>query len=83
MVLEQRLSVGIHRIPVELPHSSKLEPRNPVRPKGFRQSFYARPTRRAPDRQETLQPTEPHHSPDKATPSYYTKNESYASAIAM
>jgi hypothetical protein len=27
-VLEQRLSVGIHRIPAELPHSSKLELRN-------------------------------------------------------
>jgi hypothetical protein len=30
--LEQRLSVRIHRIPAELPHSSKLELRNPVRP---------------------------------------------------
>jgi hypothetical protein len=32
-VLEQRLSVGIHRILTELPHSSKLELRNPVRPR--------------------------------------------------
>jgi hypothetical protein len=31
--LEQRLSVGIHRIPVELPHLSKLELRNHVRPR--------------------------------------------------
>jgi hypothetical protein len=31
--LEQRLSVRIHRIPVELPHSSKLESRNPVGPR--------------------------------------------------
>jgi hypothetical protein len=31
--LEQRLSVGILRIPVELPHSSKLEPRNLVGPR--------------------------------------------------
>jgi hypothetical protein len=31
-VLEQRFSIGIHRILVELPHSSKLEPRNPVDP---------------------------------------------------
>jgi hypothetical protein len=30
--LEQRLSVGIHRIPVELLHSSKLELRNHVGP---------------------------------------------------
>jgi hypothetical protein len=30
--LEQRLSIRIHRILVELPHLSKLEPRNPVRP---------------------------------------------------
>jgi hypothetical protein len=30
--LKQRLSVGIHRILVELPHSSKLEPRNSVEP---------------------------------------------------
>jgi hypothetical protein len=30
--LEQRLSVGIHRIPAELLHSSKLELRNPVGP---------------------------------------------------
>jgi hypothetical protein len=33
MVLEQRLTVGIHRISVELPHSNKLEPRNPVGPR--------------------------------------------------
>jgi hypothetical protein len=31
---------------------------------------------------EALQPSEPHHSPDKATPSYYTKNESFASGIS-
>jgi hypothetical protein len=31
--LKQRLSVGIHRIPIELPHSSKLEPRNLVGPR--------------------------------------------------
>jgi hypothetical protein len=28
--LKYRLSVRIHRILIELPHSSKLEPRNPV-----------------------------------------------------
>jgi hypothetical protein len=28
--LEQRLSIRIHRILVELLHSSKLEPRNPI-----------------------------------------------------
>jgi hypothetical protein len=32
-VLEQRLSIEIHRITAELPHSSKLEPRNPVGPR--------------------------------------------------
>jgi hypothetical protein len=26
---------------------------------------------------ESLRPSEPHHSPNKATPSYYTKNESF------
>jgi hypothetical protein len=31
-VLEERLSVGIRRILIELLHSSKLEPRNPVEP---------------------------------------------------
>jgi hypothetical protein len=31
-VLEQRLSIKIHRILVEFPHSSKLEPRDPVEP---------------------------------------------------
>jgi hypothetical protein len=30
--LEQRLYVKIHRILAELPHSSKLEPRNPIGP---------------------------------------------------
>jgi hypothetical protein len=34
-----------------------------------------------PIAQEALQPSEPHNSPDKATPSYYTKNESFASGI--
>jgi hypothetical protein len=32
--------------------------------------------------QEALWPSEPHHSPDKARPSYYTKNESFASGIS-
>jgi hypothetical protein len=32
-VLEQRLSVGIHKIPIELPQLSKLEPRNHVGPR--------------------------------------------------
>jgi hypothetical protein len=31
--LEQRLSIGMHMILVELPHSSKLEPRNPTGPR--------------------------------------------------
>jgi hypothetical protein len=31
---------------------------------------------------EALQPSEHHHSPDKAKPSYYTKNKSFASAIS-
>jgi hypothetical protein len=30
--LKQRLSIEIYRIPAELLHSSKLEPRNPIRP---------------------------------------------------
>jgi hypothetical protein len=79
-----RLFVRIHRILVELSHSSKLELRNPVG------------TRRDPDRafvlelrgglpigQEALQPSELCHSPNKATPSYYTKNEIFASEISM
>jgi hypothetical protein len=28
-----RDTIGIHRIPVELLHSSKLEPRNPIKPR--------------------------------------------------
>jgi hypothetical protein len=47
--LEQRLSIRIHRIPSELLHSSKLEPRNPDRPEGFRQRFHTRATTRTPD----------------------------------
>jgi hypothetical protein len=35
-----------------------------------------------PTGREALQPSEPHHSPDKATPSYYTKNENVASGIS-
>jgi hypothetical protein len=35
-----------------------------------------------PTGQEALWPSEPDHSPDKATPSYYTKNESFASGIS-
>jgi hypothetical protein len=35
MGLEQRLFVGIHRIPAELPHSSELELRNPIGPQGI------------------------------------------------
>jgi hypothetical protein len=31
---------------------------------------------------EVLWPLEPHHSPDKATPTYYTKNESFANGIS-
>jgi hypothetical protein len=31
---------------------------------------------------EALQPSEPHHSANKATPSYYTKNGSFASGIS-
>jgi hypothetical protein len=31
-VLEERLSIRIHRISIELPHLSKVEPRNPVGP---------------------------------------------------
>jgi hypothetical protein len=75
--------VGIHRIPVELPHLTKLESRNPVGPEGFRRSFHAQATRRVPIGQETLRPSELCHSPDKATSSYYTKNESFASGISM
>jgi hypothetical protein len=31
---------------------------------------------------EALWPSEPRHFPDKATPSYYTKNEIFASGIS-
>jgi hypothetical protein len=31
---------------------------------------------------EALRPSDPRHSPEKAMPSYYTKNESFASAIS-
>jgi hypothetical protein len=32
--------------------------------------------------QQALWPSEPRHSPDKAMPIYYTKNESFASGIS-
>jgi hypothetical protein len=35
-----------------------------------------------PTGREALRPLELHHSSDKATPSYYTKNESFASEIS-
>jgi hypothetical protein len=35
-----------------------------------------------PTGQEALRPLEPRHSPDKAMPSYYTKNKSFASGIS-
>jgi hypothetical protein len=35
-----------------------------------------------PTGQEALRPLEPCHSPDKATPSYYTMNERFASGIS-
>jgi hypothetical protein len=35
-----------------------------------------------PTGQEALRPSEPRHSPDKTTPSYYTKNGSFASGIS-
>jgi hypothetical protein len=35
-----------------------------------------------PTGQEALWPSEPRHSPDEATPSYYTKNDSFASGIS-
>jgi hypothetical protein len=31
---------------------------------------------------EALRPSEPHHSPDKAMPSYYTKKQSFTSGIS-
>jgi hypothetical protein len=31
---------------------------------------------------EALRPSEIHHSPNKSTPSYYSKNESFASGIS-
>jgi hypothetical protein len=48
--LESWLSVGIRRIPPELPHSTELEPKSPSNPNGFRQSFHAQATLRAPDK---------------------------------
>jgi hypothetical protein len=35
-----------------------------------------------PTGQEALHPSEPHHSPNKAMPSYYTKNGTFASGIS-
>jgi hypothetical protein len=77
---EQRLSIRIHRIREELPHSSKLEPRNPVRPR----RILAQLSRSSYDEgfQQARRPSEPCHSPDKATPSYYTKKGSFASGIS-
>jgi hypothetical protein len=69
-VLERRLFVGILRILAELPHSSKLESRNPVGPWRIPTEFHTQAMRK------------PRHSPDKTIPSYCTKNESFASGIS-
>jgi hypothetical protein len=79
-VLEKRLSVGICRILAELLHSSKLESRILVGPRRIPTELpclsYEKGSRQAG------RPSEPCQSPDKATPSYYTKNESFASGIS-
>jgi hypothetical protein len=63
--LESRLPVRIHRILAKLPHSTDRA--SVLELWGW-----------LPTGWEALQPSEPHHSPDKATLSYYTKNESFA-----
>jgi hypothetical protein len=79
-VLELRLSVEIHRIPAELPYSSKLEPKNPVRPRRISTELVR--SRYEEGSRQVRRPSEPLHSLDKATPSYYTKNESFVSGIS-
>jgi hypothetical protein len=80
MVLEQRLFVRIFRILAEHPHSSKLEPRNPIKPRRILAelpgSSYEEGSR------QDGKPSEPHHSPNKAMPSCYTKNGSFATGIS-
>jgi hypothetical protein len=80
-VLEQRLSIGIHRILAELPHLSKLELRNPVVPRRILTELL-RPSYYTKNESFASAALDPRYSPDKATPSYYTKNESFASGIS-
>jgi hypothetical protein len=75
--------IGFLWIPTELPHSSKLDLRNPIRPpKDSGISSVLELQGGLPTGQEALRPSEPQHSPDKATPSYYTKNGSFSSGIS-
>jgi hypothetical protein len=68
---------------VELPHSSKLVPTKPIGPQKIPTELL-RPSYEGglPIGREALRPSEPHHSPDKATPRYYSKNESFTSGIS-
>jgi hypothetical protein len=80
--LEQRLSVGIQRIQAEPPHSSKLEPRNPMGPRRIPTELLCLSYEEGSIGWEALQNSEPRHSPGKAVPSYYTMIECFASGIS-
>jgi hypothetical protein len=84
MVLEQRLSVGIHRILAELLQTLKqTRAEKPYRtPKDSDRASTPELRGELLIGWEALRPSEPRHSPDKAMPSYYTKNESFAIGIS-
>jgi hypothetical protein len=68
--LESRLSVGIHRVPAGLPHSTEQELRNLCQTRADSgRAFTLELLRGLQTSQEVLQPSEPHLSV------YSTKNE--------
>jgi hypothetical protein len=68
----------------KLPKSKAWKQSDSGRASALEQTRAEKPHRGGlPIGREALRPSEPHHSPNKATPSYYTKNETFASEISM
>jgi hypothetical protein len=75
---EQRLSAGIRAFTLEQTRAEK----SCRTPKDSGRASTLELRGGLPIGQEALQPSKPHHSPDKATLSCYTKKESFASGIS-
>jgi hypothetical protein len=80
--LEQRL----YRNPYDFDRASVLEQTRDEKfcqtPKDSGRAFTLGLQGGLPTGREALRPSEPQHSPDKVTPSYYTKNGSVATGIS-